>query len=771
MFYTICSEFGFYAKIDEYNSMGKKNKFKNKNGNGRNGENGKKNNDKETHPVLTSRLKRWIASICLMVLGIVVAFSFFQKAGTGGDVIFKFFNFLVGKTVFFAPFLLFLTAFLLLRPRKKRIFLPAIFVLAFFTIGISGILAVYNISQKDGGWVGHIFGWPVFHYFGLAVSYIVFFCLIVIAGLIVFEMLPRAKDKTKEEKPAFVPPDVGTTAAKPKFEIKPVEVVKASNAVSEKILKKPQPKERPKIGEAAAAIFLDEQYKFPPVELLDIGDEKPSSGDIEYNAAAIKRTLQNFGIEVEMADVNIGPTVTQYTLKPAEGVKLSKITGLSNDLALSLAAHPLRIEAPIPGKSFVGIEVPNSTRAKVKLGTVIAGPEFQKASAILNLALGKDVMGTPICVDLAGMPHMLVAGATGSGKTICLNSLIMSLVFRNSPRNLRLILIDPKRVEFPVYASLPHLLTPVILNARKAVNVLNWMVGEMERRFEVLREAGARDIMSYNKIQQQKAQKASKKTNIDDIEDTEPMPFIILVIDELADLMMSKGREVEAAIVRLSQLARAVGIHLIVATQRPSVEVITGLIKANITSRIAFQVASQIDSRTILDTAGAEKLLGKGDMLYISAEFSRPKRIQGNFISTSEIKKVVDFIAKENAPQELQNIDENVSIEDSELSSSRPMASGVGASNGDEIVNFTAKDPLYDEAKEMVIKYQKASASLLQRRLQVGYARAARILDMLEEDGIIGQGDGAKPRNVLVGGNGSSDNRDGYKDTSDLEFE
>ncbi|MDD4989745.1 MAG: DNA translocase FtsK [Candidatus Pacebacteria bacterium] len=747
--------------------MGKKNKFKNKNGNG------KKNNNKETHPVLTSRLKRWIASICMMILGIVVAFSFFQKAGTGGDVIFKFFNLLVGKTVFFAPFLLFLTAFLLLRPRKKRIFLPAIFVLAFFFIGISGILAVHNINQKDGGWVGYIFSWPVFHYFGLAVSYIVFFCLIVIAGLIVFEMLPKAKDKDEKlkKKDEFALAETAAIKEKPKFEIKPVEVVKASNAVSEKVFKKPQVREKPKTAEAAAAIFLDEQYKFPPVELLDIGDEKPSSGDVEYNAAAIKRTLQNFGIEVEMADVNVGPTVTQYTLKPAEGVKLSKITGLSNDLALSLAAHPIRIEAPIPGKSFVGIEVPNSTRAKVKLGTVIAGAEFQKASAILNLALGKDVMGTPICVDLAGMPHMLVAGATGSGKTICLNSLIMSLVFRNSPRNLRLILIDPKRVEFPVYASLPHLLTPVILNARKAVNVLNWMVGEMERRFEVLREAGARDIMSYNKIQQQKAQKASKKTNANDLEDTEPMPFIVLVIDELADLMMAKGREVEAAIVRLSQLARAVGIHLIVATQRPSVEVITGLIKANITSRVAFQVASQIDSRTILDTAGAEKLLGKGDMLYISAEFSRPKRIQGNFISTSEIKKVVDYIAKENAPQELQNIDENVSIEDGELSSSRPMASGVGASNGDEIVNFTAKDPLYDEAKEMVIKYQKASASLLQRRLQVGYARAARILDMLEEEGVIGQGDGAKPREVLVGGNGEATDNDGFKDTTDLEFE
>ncbi|MDP1813327.1 MAG: DNA translocase FtsK, partial [Leadbetterella sp.] len=296
---------------------------------------------------------------------------------------------------------------------------------------------------------------------------------------------------------------------------------------------------------------------------------------MEFNAAAIKKTLQNFGLEVEMSEINVGPTVTQYTLKPADGVKLSKITGLNNDLALALAAHPIRIEAPIPGKSFVGIEVPNSIRAKVKLGSVIVTPEFQKPTAILNLALGKDVMGNPICVDLAGMPHMLVAGATGSGKSICLNAIINSLIFRNSPRNLRLILIDPKRVEFPVYGALPHLLTPVILNSRKAVNVLNWLVGEMERRFEVLQEANVRDIISYNKNQQQKAFKIAKKVNVADPgDDTEPMPYIILIIDELADLMMTKGREVEAAIVRLSQLARAVGIHLVVATQRPSVEVI-----------------------------------------------------------------------------------------------------------------------------------------------------------------------------------------------------
>lgn len=765
--------------------MGKKNKSaswrKNNNWKNGNGKNNRDFNDKETLPVLTTRVKKTIVAVCLFVLAIIVAFSFFQKSGSGGEIIFKVSNFLVGQAVYCLPFLLLLTAFLILRPRKRRIFLPASFVLGLCTVGISGILATKaGVGEKDGGWIGYLFGWPVFHYFGATVSYIVFACFILIGAIIVFEMLPKGKSKEEKqkEKDAKLAKMANDNKNKPKFEIKPVEVIKTSNSALEKVLKKPPIIEIKKEAfrhtqgkPTEAPVFLDTQYKFPPVELLEIGDEKPSSGDIEFNAQAIKRTLQNFGIEVEMSEINVGPTVTQYTLKPADGVKLSKLTGLNNDLALALAAHPIRIEAPIPGKSFVGIEVPNSVRAKVKIGSVISSQEFQKPSAILNLALGKDVMGSPICVDLAGMPHMLVAGATGSGKSICLNAIINSLIYRNSPKNLRIILIDPKRVEFPVYGTLPHLLTPVILNARKAVNVLNWLVGEMDRRFEVLQEAGARDIISYNKDQQQKALKLAKKANVQDSgEDTEPMPYIVLIVDELADLMMAKGKEVEAAIVRLSQLARAVGIHLVVATQRPSVEVITGLIKANITTRIAFQVASQIDSRTILDCAGAEKLLGKGDMLYISAEFSRPKRIQGNFITSQEIKKVVDFIAKENSPQEMQNIEERSLSEDGEAPQARPMTSGVGANNHDDIVNFSAKDPLYEEAKEMVVKYQKASASLLQRRLQVGYARAARILDMLEEDGIIGASDGAKPREVLTGGVAGNDN-EGYHDAGDIEFE
>ncbi|PJE57968.1 MAG: cell division protein FtsK, partial [Candidatus Portnoybacteria bacterium CG10_big_fil_rev_8_21_14_0_10_36_7] len=455
--------------------------------------------------------------------------------------------------------------------------------------------------------------------------------------------------------------------------------------------------------------------------ILESDKGEPSSGDIQANATIIKRTLANFSIEVEMAEVNVGPTVTQYTLRPAQGIKLTKITGLANDLALSLAAHPIRIEAPIPGRSLVGIEIPNKTATKVRMRNLLASPLLQEKNSNLCLALGRDVAGIPIFPDLAKMPHLLIAGATGTGKTICLNALITSLLYQNTPENLRFILIDPKRVEFTPYMGIPHLLTPVILNPEKAVNALRWAVGEMERRFDVLSGLGARDITSYNNKLKAKS-------------DEDLMPFIVIVIDELADLMSTFGREMEAAIVRIAQMARAVGIHLVLATQRPSVEVITGLIKANITTRIAFQVASQIDSRTILDSAGAEKLLGNGDLLLLSAESSKPRRVQGVFISEKEVKSTTDYLkdAGEVSYQE-EIIQPKQSQTDSEI---------AGENSGD--------DELYGEARRTVIEAGKASASLLQRRLRVGYARAARLLDILESNGIIGPSDGAKPRDILI---------------------
>jgi S-DNA-T family DNA segregation ATPase FtsK/SpoIIIE len=455
-----------------------------------------------------------------------------------------------------------------------------------------------------------------------------------------------------------------------------------------------------------------------PLDLLNNRMMKPTSGDIKAHQHIIQKTLENFGIPVEMGDVSVGPTVTQYTLKPHEGVKLSRITALNNDLALALAAHPIRIEAPIPGKSLVGIEVPNQSVAIVNLREVLESPEFRTSHAALRIALGKDVAGKPWLADLSKMPHMLVAGATGSGKTVCLNSIILSLLYTNGPDEMKLILVDPKRVELTAYNNIPHLLVPAVTELHKTVNALRWAIAEMDRRFTLLSKFGKRDIGAYNAAIEEK------------------MPYIVICIDELADLMVSNmSNEVETCVIRLAQMARAVGIHLILATQRPSVDVITGLIKANFTSRIAFAVASATDSRTILDTTGAEKLVGRGDMLFTSAELSKPKRLQGTFVADAEIKKVVDFI-KDNydAPDYQHEIVEKT---------------GSGVSNG-VVFEDQGDDPLLPEAKDVILRAGKASASLLQRRIKVGYARAARILDLLEEQGVIGPGDGAKPREILI---------------------
>ena len=455
-----------------------------------------------------------------------------------------------------------------------------------------------------------------------------------------------------------------------------------------------------------------------PLDLLNAKIGKPTSGDIKNNTLIIQRTLENFGIPVEMGEVNVGPTVTQYTLKPAEGIKLTKITTLSNDLALSLAAHPIRIEAPIPGKSLVGVEVPNQTKAIVGLREVLAGEMFKTRKSNVMVALGKDVSGKVWLDDLAKMPHLLVAGATNSGKSVCLNAIIVSLLYQNNPDDLRFIMVDPKRVELPVYNGVPHLLTPVITEVPKTINALKWCLNEMDRRFEALAKAGKRNIASYNEMGKDK------------------MPYIIFIIDELADLMVAAGKDVEASVIRLAQMARAVGIHLILATQRPSVDVITGLIKANMQARIAFSVASGIDSRTILDSLGAEKLLGRGDMLFTTAEISKPRRLQGAFVSDNEIKRIVNYIKdRSGEPQYIEGITDRQKVKG---------VAGVGLSGSED------SDEFLEEAKELIINSGKASASYLQRRLSIGYARAARLLDLLEEGGIISGGNGSKPREILI---------------------
>ncbi len=714
----------------------------------------KKNNFKERkffQFVLPEEVKRSIWAVFLFLLAVIVTLSFFDKAGTAGRFLMKVLPFLFGKALFALP-LLFLLGGLSFFSSKYKGKWPMILAILFLLLGIDGILTLNfsdnNLIQKPegSGWMGYLMSKPLLSAFGFWVTEIFFIALIIIGVLIFWQLLKPllSKKEIKFEKEEEVKEERKSLIArifkisKPEFkvrEVPPLPSEKESIAERQPIDLRTKPlTEFSKLTQALLP------YQSPPLDLLELDRQVPNSGDIRQNSAIIKKTLQNFGIEVEMAEINIGPTVTQYTLKPAEGIKLSKITALSNDLALSLASHPIRIEAPVPGKSLVGIEVPNKVRAQIRLRELISNPNFQNSRSNLMFVLGRDVSGLPAYADLARMPHLLVAGSTGTGKTIFLNSFILSFLYRNSPEILRLILIDPKRVEFPVYNELPHLLCPVIFDSQKAVSALKWLISEMERRFEVLAEAKARDISSFNETA---------------ITREEPiLPYIVLIIDELADLMAARGKEMEVGIVRLAQMARAVGIHLVVATQRPSVEVITGLIKANITSRITFQVASQVDSRTVLDMAGAEKLLGQGDLLFISAEITKPRRMQGAYASEKEVRKVANWIKskiKNQMPEE--EILENHLSEDLEKTLEAPESDLEYLYGGD--------DPLYEEAKKVVLSAKKASSSLLQRRLRIGYARAARLIDMLEERGVVGPGEGAKPREVYF--NNEEENEDWKK--------
>jgi len=709
---------------------------KNKNGK----KNIKGNSRKDYFLPLWVRVK--IFAFSIWFLGLLLLFSFFGKAGLGGEYLAKIFYLLLGKAVYFLPLILFIAGFVVFRTERKHYFSVSIISIVILAITIAGFFSLQNsLKTKAGGFLGYYLAWFFEGLFGYWVANILFFIFGIIALIILWqifrkpesEILKKIKTlekevllKTKEEE-------------KKKEEIKKPSILKVfKKRLEAPLLKKPFEEERMPLKKIS---FPKGGLKPYPLDLLAGDKGRSQSGDIERNKEIIKNTLENFGIQVEMGEVSVGPTVTQYTLKPAEGIKLSKITDLSNNLSLALAAHPIRIEAPIPGKSLVGIEVPNKERAKVGLKQLLMSREFQESDSSLLLAMGRDVAGFPYFADLGKMPHLLVAGATGAGKTIFLNNLILSLLQKNTPKTLRFILVDPKRVEFNFYKELPHLLGPVIFEADKAVLGIHWLIQEMERRFRLFSSVGARDIVSFNNLKTK-----PQSSDFPETFEEEKMPYIVFVIDELADLMIAKGREIEAGIVRLAQLARAVGIHLVLATQRPSVEVLTGLIKANITSRVAFKVATQVDSRTILDMAGAEKLLGAGDFLYISAQNPQPKRLQAPYVSEKEVKAVVNWL-KEN---------ENY-VHYNHLTTSLAQALEEGLtqkeSDSGDFLDFgsgQSDDELLAEAKKIVIQARKASASLLQRRLRIGYARAARLLDLLEKEGVVGPAEGAKPRKVYL---------------------
>jgi len=473
-------------------------------------------------------------------------------------------------------------------------------------------------------------------------------------------------------------------------------------------------------------------YKSPPISLLNpliaskVGTE--TRIELAQNAETLINTLKSFGVQTRIVDINRGPSVTRYELQPAAGVKVSRITSLTDDIKMSLAAKSIRIEAPIPGKAAVGIEVPNSEVDIITMREMLESKEFGEAKSKIAFALGKDITGEVIFADIAKMPHVLIAGATGSGKSVCINSIIMSLLFKSSPDEVRLLMIDPKMVELEVYNGIPHLLIPVVTDARKAAGALSWAVTEMQKRYKLFADYNVRNLSGFNEV--------AKKT-----EGIDPLPQIVIIIDELADLMMVAAKDVEEAICRLAQLARAAGMHLVIATQRPSVDIITGVIKANIPSRIAFSVSSQIDSRTILDGGGAEKLLGRGDMLFSAYGAPKPTRIQGCFVNDKEVENVVAFIKNEIKADYDENILE-------EIERNAPIPKGESPSTGGGSVD--SNDAMIDKAIEVLVDAGQASTSYLQRRLKLGYARAARIMDELEEMGIIGEPDGAKPRKVLM---------------------
>jgi len=694
---------------------------------------------------LSKETWRLISSILIFILGVTILLGFFGRAGAFGAFLSSLISRLFGKFggILFDISAIFISYRLMIPPHDKKGKIEyrvaeffGIFILLIALPTFLHLFIPVDISKEVaarggyGGEIGNLLSGPLRSAIGLFPTFLLSVAFVAISLLMIsdFKFLEFLGIKTGEERedeksgPKLninnsAAPNISSASKVSVFEAvrrklgfrKPPKFEEVNRAQVLEITENRIPKSPAKPGVA---------WQYPNIDILKELDEVANPGNIYKNAEAIQNCLKTFNIDVMLGDANVGPTVTQYTIKPKDGVKLNQIVARQNDLALSLSAKSIRIEAPIPGKNAVGIEIPNKVAAKVTLKEILNSSQFKSVKSKLAMALGRDVAGEPVSIDLEKMPHLLIAGATGSGKSVCINTIIVTLLYGNSPSDLKILLVDPKRVELTGYNSIPHLLTPVVTEVDKTVSALKWAVWEMERRYKMFSELGKRNITAYNQ----------------DPGSEGKLPYIVIIIDELADLMATSAKEVEGSIVRLAQMARATGMHLIIATQRPSVDVLTGLIKANVPSRIAFATASQVDSRTILDISGAEKLLGFGDMLYMAAG-NKPRRVQGCYVSDPEIEEVTKFLKSQGEPQYNDLI--------TNFGGSRGGSSGATGDGSSE-------DDLYNDAVDTVVAAGKGSASLLQRRLKVGYARAARLLDILEENGVIGPSDGAKPREILI---------------------
>lgn len=697
----------------------------------------KQNRKKKQEQVYQERSTFWplAGAILMFLLAAFVLLGGFNAGGPLPKGLFGGAYWALGWGAYLVPIALVFFGLLKFNSADRQIPFPRLVaMLAFITMSASWLFVAFTentglgYTGGHGGAVGELFGGIALGALDKIPGSIMFFIFAMLLFFLTFGISPRVIVKLfglfKREKTDTDLADLKAKASDKGFQLNegvPVEHHGNRDAPKLSNFKNTAQKLTPVESHTALTTPNDPDWQFPDINLLNQKQDKADAGDVEGNAELIRETFDNFNFHVEMEGANIGPRVTQYTLKPPSGVKMSKIAALDDNLAYTLAAQSIRIEAPIPGKKAVGIEVPNIKAATVRISSVMSSPKWQEQTSPLAFVIGKDISGLPIIADLAKMPHILVAGQTNSGKSVMINTILTSLLYRNSPADLKLILVDPKHVELTPYNDIPHLLTEVITEPEKCISALKWAVAEMERRYRAMAEIKSRNIIEYN----------NKKKD-------EGMPYIVIVIDELADLMMMAARDVEALIVRIAQKARAVGIHLVIATQRPSVDVITGLIKANVPARIAFTVNSQVDSRTIIDGMGAEKLLGMGDMLYSNAETPKPRRIQAALIESDEVEKVADYLRMQRPPQ----YDDEVVSMPVQLNGK----GGIVADYGGQDVD----DDMYRDAVRAVIEGRKASTSLLQRRLRIGYGRAARLIETMEEQGIIGHADGNRPREVLV---------------------